>query len=397
MTFLDVVRARKDTPGCENVLHFNNAGAALVPLPVLNSMLDHLKLEAQLGGYEAEAKAGERIERVYDAIASLLGCSREEIAIMENATRAWDLLFYSLRFRTGDRILTSVAEYASNFIAFLQVCRQTGARIEVVPNDERGQLSISRLRSMIDKRVKLVAVTHVPTSGGLVNPAAEIGTLTREAGIPFLLDACQSIGQMPINVRRIGCDALTATARKFLRGPRSIGFLYVGRKLLESLEPVFLDLHSAEWVGRNKYRIRPDARRFECWETNCAAKLGLAAAVDYALGWGLPSIWERVSLLAHKLRNNLSALPGVRLRDRGQTLCGIVTFTIGGHDAFTVLDYLRSHRINVWVSKPTSTRLDFEERKLPAMIRASVHYYNTDEEIVRFCEALSGLGGGASC
>ena len=385
---IDVQRARRETPGCENVLHFNNAGAALMPQQVLHATIGHLQLEALVGGYEAAAQAHEAVENVYAAAATLLGCHGDEIAIVENATRAWDMAFYAVPFGPGDRILTAVAEYASNYIAFLQVARKTGAVVEVIPNDACGQISVEALRQAIDDRVKLIAITHVPTNGGLVNPAAAVGKVAREAGVPYLLDACQSVGQMPIDVETIGCDMLSATGRKFLRGPRGTGFLYVRRAILERLEPPFLDLHAAEWVARDRFEIRPDARRFENWEAYYAGKIGLGVAIDYALQWGLDAIWARISRLADALRQRLSAVPGVTVRDQGLERCGIVSFDIAGDDADAVQRRLAAERINVSVSRPPSTLLDMEARGLRDLVRASVHYYNNDEEIERFCTAL---------
>lgn len=384
----DLSRARRDTPGCEKVLHFNNAGASLMPGPVLDATVSHLRLEASIGGYEAAERSRDAIERVYDATAALIGCEPDEIAVIENATRAWDMAFYSIPFEPGDRILTAMAEYASNYIAFLQVARRTGAKVEPVPNDEHGQLSVEALREMVDERVKLISVTHVPTNGGLVNPAAEVGKVAREAGILYLLDACQSIGQVPIDVDAIGCDMLSATGRKYLRGPRGTGFLYVRKDILEDLEPPFLDLHAAEWTGKESFEIRHDARRFENWETNFAGKVGLGVAVDYALGWGLEAIWERVRTLAEDLRSRLNDLPGVRVRDLGAERCGIVTFTVENHTAEEVSWRLSREGINTSVSPASSTLLDMEDRNLDALVRASVHYYNTEEEVSRFCEAL---------
>ncbi len=275
--------SRAETPGCEHVTHFNNAGAGLAPRPVLDAVVDHLRREAEIGGYEAAAERRDRIEHTYDALAALLGCDRDEVAVVENATRAWDMAFYAFRFGPGDRILTASAEYASNYIAMRQVAERTGAAIEVIPDDEHGQVDVDALAGMLDERVKLVSLVHVPTQGGLVNPAAAVGQLTRQAGVPLLLDACQSAGQIPLDVGAIGCDVLTGTGRKFLRGPRGTGFMYVRRDLIERLEPPLLDLHAAEWLADGSYSIRPDARRFENWETNYASKIGLGVAVDYAL------------------------------------------------------------------------------------------------------------------
>ena len=388
---LDLERARRETPGCATVLHFNNAGAALMPKPVLDALQRHLQLEATIGGYEAADRERAAVERVYDALAHLLGGHRDEIAVIENATRAWDMAFYSLRFGPGDRILTATAEYASNYIAYLQVAARTGAVVEVIPDDEHGQVSVDALRRMLDDRVKLIAITHVPTNGGLVNPAAAVGRVAREAGVPYLLDACQSVGQLPMDVTELGCDMLSATGRKYLRGPRATGFLWVRRDFLPQMTPPFLDLHAATWVARDRYEVRADARRFENWETYYAGKIALGVAVDYALAWGLPAIRERVYLLAGRLRERLAALPGITLRDKGAERCGIVTFTAAGCAAALIRQVLLSQAINVSVSSYAGTRLDMEARRLPGVVRASVHYYNSEEEIERFCAALAPL------
>jgi selenocysteine lyase/cysteine desulfurase len=388
---IDLARARRETPGCHTVLHFNNAGAALMPQPVLDAVIGHLQSEARLGGYEAAERAHEAVERVYDAAATLIGCRRDEIAMVENATRAWDMAFYAVPLGPGDRILTAMAEYASNYLAFLQVARKTGATIEVIPNDADGQISIAALRQAIDARVKLIAITHVPTNSGLINPAAAVGEVARQAGVLYLLDACQSVGQMPINVDAIGCDMLSTTGRKYLRGPRGTGFLYVRRSVLAGLEPPFLDLHAAEWVAPDRLAIRPDARRFENWETNYAGKIGLGVAIDYALAWGLDHIWARLATLASELRTRLAALPGVCLCDPGVARCGIVSFTVDGRDPDEIRRELARHHINVTVSRLTSTRLDMEARGLSSVVRASVHYYNSEEEVERFCTVLGTM------
>ena len=385
---IDVARVRAETPGCRTVIHFNNAGAALQPQPVLEAVLGHLRLEAEIGGYEAADRAEAALEGVYGRIARLLNAAPEEIALVENATRAWDMAFYSLKLGPGDRILTAMAEYASNVIAFLQIAERTGVEIVVVPNDEAGALSLEALERLIDSHVKLIAVTHVPTNGGLVNPAAAIGRVARKHGIAYLLDACQSVGQMPVDVAEIQCDMLSATGRKFLRGPRGTGFLWVRRAMIEKLEPPFLDLQAAQWTGPQSYEMRKDARRFENWESFVAGRLGLGAAAEYALALGLDAIWARVKALAERLRRSLGEIPGVIVRDLGHERCGIVTFTTEGVSAPALLRALDAAKINAKTSSIFSTRYDMTARGLDMLLRASVHYYNTEDEIARFCEVV---------
>ena len=385
---LDVVRARADTPGAEAIAHLNNAGAALPPAPVLDAVIEHLRREAEIGGYEAAAERADRVEHTYDAVARLIGARRDEIAIVENATRAWDMAFYALKLREGDRILTTTAEYASNYIPMRQVADRTGAAVVVVPDDEHGQVDVERLEAMLDERVKLVSLVHVPSQGGLVQPAAAVGAACRAAGVPLLLDACQSVGQMPVDVRDIGCDMLSATGRKFLRGPRGTGFLYVRRELIEELEPPLLDLHAAEWQPDGSYTIRPDARRFENWETNVATKIGLGVAAEYALDIGLAAICDRVRALAGDLRERLQALPGVSVHDRGEELGAIVTFAVEGRPTAEVVAALRAAGVNTSLSPATYARLDLDARGLTDLVRASPHYYNDIADIDRLLDAL---------
>ena len=390
---LDLAAARADTPGTDHVLHFNNAGAALPPQPVLDAQVHHVRREAEIGGYEAAAEAADALQNTYEAVARMLGAETDEIALVENATRAWDMAFYGMPFEAGDRILTSQSAYASNHIACLQVAERTGATVDVVPSDGTGQIDVDALRSMMDDDVALIALTHVPTNGGLVNPAAEVGAVAHDAGVPFLLDACQSAGQMPLPVDEIGCTMLSATGRKYLRGPRGTGFLYVQRDWIERIDPPLLDLHAATWTGPDTYEVHSDARRFETWESHVAGQVALGVAVDYALHRGLEAIFERNRHLADTLRTAVSEVPGATVRDQGRVQCGITTFTADQMDAASLQSALRAQDINVSVSPPASTRLDADARDLPDLVRASVHYYNTEPEIEHFVDALSDILG----
>ncbi len=391
MNQAQIEKLRQDTPGCNHVLHFNNAGAALSPLPVIDAIKEHLNLEANIGGYEAARLAQNKVEKIYNKAAQLLNCTPDEIAFMENATRAWDMIFYSFKFNKGDRIMTGQAEYASNYLAFLHVAKHTGAIIDVVKNDSYGQLDVEDLKNKMDDKVRLIAITHIPTQGGLVNPAIEIGQIAKKFNIPYLLDATQSMGQMPIDVNQINCDFICATGRKFLRGPRGTGFLYIRKSIIDKYEPPFIDLHSAEWIANDKYRLREDAKRFETWEQYIAGKIGLGVAIEYALEIGLHVIGERIVYLANYLRTQLSEIPSIELQDLGKTKCGIVTFTCKHTSAAEIQKQLADKKINVSISLLEYARLDLEKRNLPAVVRASVHYYNTEDEILRFCQELKSI------
>lgn len=390
---MELNQIRADTPATARRAYLHNAGAALMPRQVVAALKDHIDLEAEIGGYAAFRREIGRCEAVYASVARLLNAQAPEIALVENATVAWQMAFYSLSFAPGDRILTAEAEYAANYVAFLQMAKRTGAVIDVVPSDETGELDLEALGRMIDERVKLIAITWVPTNGGLANPAAAVGRIAKAHGVPYLLDACQAVGQMVVDVADLQCDMLSATGRKFLRGPRGTGFLYVRRGFLERMEPPVIDHYAAPWVARDRYELRPDARRFENWENNYAARLGLGAAVDYALGIGIPAIEARCRMLSGRLRRGLAAIDGVTALDLGRDPSAIVSFTVDGVEAREVVKKALEEGITIGASEPESTRIDSENRKLADTVRASPHYYNTEVEVDRLtglCTALSG-------
>ena len=388
---IDVDALRADTPGVAEVIHFNNAGSALMPQPVVDTIRDHLDLEVRCGGYEARDDCADEIDEVYTSIGRLINALPSEIALADNATRAWDMAFYGLDLGAGDRILTTSTEYVSNWAAYLHLRDTRGVVVDVIDDSPTGEIDLEALDRAVDGTVKLIPLHHVPTNSGLVNPAHEVGVIARNHGVPFLHDACQSVGHLPVDVESIGCDMLSATSRKYLRGPRGQGFLYVRDTMLDRVRPPFVELESASVVSPDRYELRSSSRRFETWEKNFANALGLGAAVDYALAVGIDSIWDRIRHLAIALRSGLAGVDGVTLRDIGRLQCGIVTFEVDDHDPEAIKQTLRGQSINVSTSTASSSPIDMHRRGIDRLVRASVHAYNSEEEIESFVRAIARL------
>lgn len=385
---MNIAEIRQHTPASSELIHFNNAGASLSPLPVHQKLLQHLALEQRIGGYEAALQEAAAVENFYSAFARLLHCASGEIAFSESATHAWSAAFHAIALQPGQRILTGQSEYASNYLAFLQMARLKDLRIEVIPNGEDGRICLDRLAAAIGDDVGLIALTHVPSQSGVIHPAAEVGQLARAHDILYLLDACQSAGQIDLDVAALGCDMLTGTGRKYLRGPRGTGFLYVRQDALPRLQPDRIDFHSARWTAENQFEFRDDARRFESWECSVAGKIALGAAADYATQLGMHNIEHRVKELASTFREQLRRIPGIRVHESGPSLSGIVTFSKDGEYADSLQRRLHNRGINTSVTRLSGNLLDLPRRGLGDINRASVHYFNTEEEIERFCQVL---------
>lgn len=383
MTTLDVDRLRRETPGTTRVNHLNNAGAGLMPDPVYRTIVEHLELESHIGGYEAADKRRDEIAAVYRSVGRLIGADARNIALTENATASFIQALSAIAFKPGDVILTTRNDYASNQIMYLSLASRFGIELVRAPDHPSGGVDVSAVEELVHRRrPKLVAVTHIPTSSGLVQSVADIGTICRQRDTLYLVDACQSVGQMPLDVEHIGCDFLSATARKFLRGPRGLGFLYISDRALDAgLEPLFPDLYGADWIEADVFQPLPDARRFENWEFPFALVLGLGRAADYALDLGLEPIRHRSWALAASARGGLAEIDGVRVLDRGSEPCAIVTIATEGQDPASLVHSLRAQGINTSLSMRDYAILDFDDQGVEAAVRISPHYYNTEEEI----------------
>jgi cysteine desulfurase / selenocysteine lyase len=395
---LDVERARRDTPACESIIHFNNAGSSLPPRPVTTAVIEHIELEESIGGYEAAMAKEKTLGLVAVHAGRLLNCDPDEVAVTTSDTDSWTRAFWGYvlggALGRGDVVLVDRIAYNSHYLALLQAARHIGIRLRVVPSDPSGAIDLDALQRMLDTGPALVSATQVGTHRGLVNPVADVGCLTRAAGVPFFLDACQAVGQMPVDVTAIGCDVLTATGRKFLRGPRGTGLLYVRREIAERFDPPGIDGGvSGMWVEADKYQLAEGARRFESFECSYAARIGLGAAIAYALEIGLDAIAERVSALAEELRLRLESVAGVTVHDGGHARSAIVTFTSDRHGAPQVREQLVARHINCSVSTASSARLDQDARLLPEVVRLSPHYFNTENEIDVVARAVADVVG----
>ncbi len=383
---------RNDTPGCERRVHFNNAGAGLMPRLVIDAIKDHIDLESDIGGYEAGDARAAAIEDSYRAVAELVGTRPANIAFVENATVAYAQALSAIPFEFGDVLVTTTNDYISNQIMFLSMARRFGIEIVRAPDTEAGEVDLDGLRATIDRYgPRLVAVTHVPTNSGLVQPVEQIGAVCREFETLYLVDACQSLGQCTIDVASMGCDFLSATSRKFLRGPRGAGFLYASDRALQmQLAPLFLDMQGAVWEEADRYEVVPTARRFENWEFAYALVLGTGTAAQYAIDVGVDAVAKRTAILAASLREAVAA-HGFRVLDRGSTQCGIVTVEVPTWEAADFHRALERRGINSAVSTRGYAVIDYDRKGVEWAIRLSPHYYNTEDEVELVASTLAEL------
>ncbi|WP_262691822.1 aminotransferase class V-fold PLP-dependent enzyme [Kordiimonas aestuarii] len=386
---LNCVRA--ETPGVLRRLHLDNCGSSLMPTPVLATLRQHLELEQNVGGYVAHEQQSVAHEQVYASLAKLLGGTSDNYALTSSAVDAWNKAFYSVPFETGDNLVTAFNEYCSNYVAFLQLSKRLGIEVRVAKAGPDGKLDLKHLENLVDKRTRLIAVAQTPSSSGQINPVARIGRIAQAHNILYLLDACQAVGQLPVNVHEIGCDMLTGTSRKFMRGPRGVGFLYASDKALSRLEPAMLTNQSAAWVANDRYELRRDARMFEDWERGVGNQLGFGAAVDYLLHLGPARVFERTQSVAADLRSKLYSIKDVAATCPADASAAIITFNKKGLTAAEVKKRLEEQDIAVQVASVVHTRLDLGARGVETTVRVSPHYYNTHEEIDRFVGAVDAL------
>lgn len=370
-----------DTPGAAKRVFLNSAGSSLMPTPVLDEVIGHLRRETEIGGYEALDEREADLEAGYGVFAELLGCRPDQVAFTDSATRSWLAAFDAMPLTAGDRILVGEAEYGGNAIPLLMRAEAVGASVELVPSDADGTFSADALAEMLDERVRLVSVVQVPTNGGMVADVRRISDAAHGAGALVMLDACQAVGQLAVDAEALDVDILTGTGRKWLRAPRGTGFLVVRDRAKAVLRPTLADLHGGTWTGADSYRLRDDARVYELWESDSAARLGLIAAARYLLELGPAAVEEAVVRGAAHLRAGLAEIPGVTVHDQGARKSGLVTFAVAGMAAAKVQEALAARDIAVSVSARSSTLFDMERRGLGELVRASPHYFVAEAQL----------------
>lgn len=380
---------RKDTPGCEDRIHFNNAGAALMPKPVIEIQKSYVDLEAKLGGYEAADASEVEIDGFYTAMAELLGCKAHNIAFASSATNAYARAISCIPFKMGDTILIANEDYISNQLAFLSMERRLGVRLLRAESHPDGGVDVESMRALMDAhKPRLVSLTHIPTNSGLVQPIEEVGKLCRERNILYLVDGCQSTGQIPVDMARIGCDFFSGTFRKFLRGPRGAGFLFISDSLInQDMWPLYVDMRGANWTDANEFSLRKDGGRFEDWEFPYGLVLGSREAVRYALKVGVAEIEKRNTSLCKLVREGLREL-GLQVLDKGKRQGSIITVHLPGKKPDEVMKQLRSKNVNTSISYRSYAVIDYDAKGVTWGLRISPHYYNSEEEVALLMKAI---------
>ncbi|SMP28262.1 aminotransferase class V-fold PLP-dependent enzyme [Chryseobacterium profundimaris] len=387
---MNIDTIRQETRGLsDGKIFLNNAGSSLMPSIVVDSMIDYLELEEQLGGYEVAAKNAEVLEEFYDETARLINAKPSHIAFATSATEAYAKALSSIVFKEGDVIITTADDYISNQITFISLQKKLKVNIIRTKNLPDNELDIEDLENLIKKHnPKLIAVTHIPTNSGLIQNVEAVGKLCRQYDILYLVDACQSVGQLPVDVKKIGCDFLSATGRKFMRGPRGTGFLYVSDKILEQdYAPLLLDMRGADWTEFNDYELFKTAKRFESWEMSYASLMGFTHALQYANNIGLHAIEHYNKGLSERLRENLKN-NGFNVWDWGKNLSSIVTFSDPDGDLGRIQNILKENNIFFSVTQKNSALIDFTRKNINGIVRLSPHYFNTVDEIDTVSDVL---------
>ncbi|MBO6503946.1 MAG: aminotransferase class V-fold PLP-dependent enzyme [Kordiimonadaceae bacterium] len=387
----DLSRVREQTPGVSGRIHLDNCGSALMAQPVIDEISAVFQREIAVGGYVAQEQQADKLSSSYNLLAELFDGHADDFAFVGSAVDGWTKAFYSVPFEPGDNIVTAYNEYCSNYVAYLQVAKLRGVEIRVARQADAGGIDLNHLNELVDSRTRLISISHMPSSSGEINQVQDVGLIAREKGVLYQLDACQSAGHIPVSIADIGCDIMTGTSRKFLRGPRGIGFLYVNEKARSLMEPVVLTNQSAEWSAQDAYSLRQDTKVFEAWERSVTNQLGFAVAIQYLLDLGVEKATNQIANNATYLRKQLPNVKGVRVECPPNAVSAIITLNKDGLTPSDIKSRLEKQAIGVQVASVVHTRLDLEARGIESAVRVSPHYYTSQSDMDGFLNALEAL------
>ena len=375
-----------------SVVHFNHSGAGLPSPETVQAVVDHLRLEAERGPMEAGAIASDAIRNSYQVAAQLLGCAPQDVAFGTSHGQLYGNLIASIPLSAGDKIFVSRQEWIGNVLCLQRSANLSGASLSLMASDDTSAVDPIALGESLSSEVRIVALTWIGAGSALINPAAAIGAAIRHAGSSafFIIDASQAIGQVPINVAEIGCDALIACGRKFLRGPRGTALAYISPRLAAEIVPRSIDNVSSTLSNGNVV-VANSAQAFEFGEESVALKLGLGKAIEQALSLGVDRIRLKLHHKAAILRQALAVVPGVQLLDLGNSKGAAVTFAINGVACATAKQRLADQGINIGMNGPGYTPYDLSIRGISELLRASVHLSTTDDDIALIVNATRSI------
>lgn len=368
-------------------INFNNAGSSRPYSEVNKEIRDFLKVEYFMGGYYAVEKYKKKLEKFYYNLSKLINCKVAEISFLSSTTQAWNLFFNSIQISKKENIVIFENEYGSNLIYY----KKQKLNVRIVKINEDGKICLKDLLKKINKNTKIISLCHIASQCGDKIEAAKIFNFVRNLNpdIICVLDACQSIGQIKVDVKEINCDVLVGSGRKYLRGPRGTGFIYINEKIREKVKPMILDLKNTECY-QEIIKIKK-ANIFENFEYSPALQIGLGKAIERINSSGINQIELQIRQKSQYLRKKLDYFSKITFFENFNTLTGINTLKIEGLSSLRIYNYLLSKRILTSISTSATSLLYFNKKKIKDVLRISIHHYNSLYQINYLIKCLIDL------
>lgn len=357
----------KTNPQC----YFNHGGCSFITTSTLDAVVKQLRHEQEMGNAVADLMSSADRSSVYKLAAQTVGANEEDVALTDSHTTGWAKSLQTISLNAGDVILTNRSEWGGNLSSLQKLAHLHGSSVVVMPTTAYGSVCLKSLAALMSKSVKLISVSWIGSNGGHVEPVAEIGELAQAHGVPYFLDASQVVGQMPVNVQHIGCDVLTAPGRKWLRGPKGTGFMYLRPEFLEKCQ----ETAQADSAADSSTPLT--AKYFEVSSASVPLQMGLLAALAQLEQVGVETIQKQILTRSQYLWERLQGIPGVNCICPVAPQHGLVSFNVVGHPATAVRQKLMGIGIEVAANLATFTPLDMHERQLDAVVRASPHACTT--------------------